>query len=72
MGSIREALLRNGVYYFNNDGTTYTIEDGAGCYMVARDTSGVVRYRIEASELSSRLVIRDVNTNCVVQYLESY
>ena len=46
MGSLREALLKNGVFYFENDGIRYTVEGGAGCYMVVRDASGIVRYRI--------------------------
>ena len=70
MGSIREALLRNGVFYFNNNGMTYRIEDGAGNYMVARDANGVVRYRIEASTLSNRLNVVDASTNMVFQTLE--
>ena len=65
MGSLREALLKNGVFYFENDGTRYTIENGAGCYVVARDSSGIVRYHIEGSELSSDLVVRDVSSGLV-------
>lgn len=65
MGSLREALLKNGVFYFENDGIRYTVEDGAGCYMVVRDASGIVRYRIEGSELSSDLVVRDISSGLV-------
>lgn len=65
MGSLQEALLKNGVFYFENDGTNYTIESGSGNYMIARDASGIVRYRIEGSELNSDLIIRDVNSGTV-------
>ena len=65
MASLREALLKNGVFYFNNNGTQYTIENGSGNYMVARDSSGIVRYRIESSELSSNLIVRDASSGLV-------
>lgn len=65
MASLREALLKNGVFYFNNNGTQYTIENGSGNYMVARDSSGIVRYRIESSELSSNLIVRDALSGLV-------
>lgn len=65
MGSLREALLKNGVFYFDNDGTHYTIENGSGNYMVARDTSGIVRYHIEGSELSTDLIVRDISSGLV-------
>lgn len=65
MATLREALLKNGVFYFNNNGTQYTIEGGAGNYMVARDSSGIVRYRIEGSELSSNLIVRDISSGLI-------
>lgn len=65
MASLREALLKNGVFYFNNNGTQYTIENGSGNYMVARDSSGIVRYRIEGLELSSNLIVRDASSGLV-------
>lgn len=65
MSSLKEALLRNGVFYFNNNGMNYTVEDGAGCYMIARDSSGIAKYRIEGSELTSKLIIRDIETGMV-------
>ena len=55
MATLREALLKNGVFYFNNNGN----------YMVARDSSGIVRYRIEGSELSSNLIVRDISSGLV-------
>lgn len=65
MATLKEALLKNGVFYFNNNGTQYTIEGGVGNYMIARDASGIVRYRIEGSELSSNLIVRDISSGLV-------
>lgn len=56
MGTIKEALLRSGVY---TDGSC-TIEQGAGNYMVVRDRSGRVTHRIEQAMLSSKIIVREV------------
>ena len=71
MGSLREPLKKNGVFYFEHDGFRYTVEGGAGCYMVVRDASGIVRYRIEGSELSSDLVVRDISSGLVAFIVNS-
>ena len=53
MGSLREAMLRNGVFYYELNGEQLKIQDGFGSYMVAYDSSGNAKYRIHDSELHS-------------------
>lgn len=72
MGTIREALLRNGVFLYNGLGQDMTIEDGYGSYMVVRDSSGVARYKIRNAELSNKLVVEDYNSGGVVSYIETF
>lgn len=71
MGSIVEAMLRNGVYLYNNNGERLTIEDGCGWgnYMVARDSSGHVKYRIQNSELTNKILIFDADSGAQVSSL---
>ena len=72
MGSIKEALLRNGVFLYNGLGQNMTIEDGYGTYMVVRDSSGVARYKIRSSELSNKLVVEDYYGGRVVSYIDAF
>ncbi|MDO4979022.1 MAG: hypothetical protein Q4E47_02625 [Candidatus Saccharibacteria bacterium] len=71
MSTIQEAMLRNGVFLYNLGGEPLTIEGGAGSYMVCRDRSGRVKYRIENSLCSNRLAVIDPSTNSLVTYLDA-
>ena len=66
MITIREALLRNGVFLYGSS----TIEDGAGNYMVIRNSAGIVTHRIESSTFGGSAVVRNVNTGLVENYVE--
>ena len=69
MGTIREALLRNGVFLYGND---MTIESGFGCYMIVRDSSGTVRYRIKNAELSNKLIVEDYYSGAVIKTIDAF
>jgi hypothetical protein len=69
VGTIKEALLRNGVFLYDND---MTIEDGFGGYMVVRDKSGTARYRIKSAELSNKLIVEDYNSGFTVKTIDAF
>lgn len=66
MVTIREALLRSGVFLYGDS----TIENGAGNYMVIRNSAGIVTHRIENSLVSTSLVVRNVSTGLVENRIE--
>lgn len=66
MITIKEALLRNGVFLYGSS----TIEDGAGNYMVIRNSSGIVTHRIEGSTFGGSAVVRNVSTGLVESRIE--
>ena len=72
MGSIREALLRNNVFIYNNLGEDLTIQDGFGSYMIAVDRYGNTKYRIRAAELSNQLIVEDYNSGAIVQRINAF
>ena len=72
MGSIKEALLRNGVFLYNGLRQYMTIEGGYGSYMVVRDSSGVARYKIRNAELSNKLIVEDYYGGHVVSYIDAF
>lgn len=72
MGTIREALLRNGVFLYNNLGEDLTIEDGFGQYMIARDRYGNTKYRIRAAELTNQIIVEDYASGREVQRINAY
>ena len=69
MGTIREALLRNGVFLY---GDGMTIEDGFGTYMIVRDRSGTARYRIRSAELSNKLIVEDYYSGSTVRTIDAF
>ena len=69
MGTIREALLRNGVFLYGDD---MTIEDGFGTYMIVRDRSGTARYRIRSAELSNKLIVEDYYSGSTVRTIDAF
>lgn len=69
MSTIREALLRNGVFLYGDD---MTIEDGFGTYMVVRDRSGTARYKIRAAELSNKLIVEDYYSGSTVRTIDAF
>lgn len=69
MATIKEALLRNGVFLYGND---MTIEDGFGSYMVIRDKSGVARYKIRSAELSNKLIVEDYYSGYTVRTIDAF
>ena len=71
MGSLREALVRNGVFYYELGGEQLTIQDGFGSYMVAYDKYGNAKYRIRDAEvMAGRAVIENYYGGGVVGYLK--
>ena len=70
MGSLREAMLRNGVFYYELGGEQLTIQDGFGSYMVAYDKYWNAKYRIRDAEVrAGRAVIENYYGGGVVGYL---
>lgn len=70
MGTLREALVRNGVFYYELNGEDLTIQDGFGSYMVAYDKNGNAKYRIRDAELNAgRAVVENYYGGGVVGYL---
>ena len=69
MGTIKEALLRNGVFLYDND---MVIEGGFGNYMVVRDRSGTARYRIRNAELSNKLIVEDYYSGSTVRTIDAF
>ena len=68
MSTIKEALLRNGVFLYGD----MTIEDGFGTYMVVRDRSGTARYKIRNAELSNKLVVEDYYSGRTVSTIDAF
>lgn len=68
MGTIKEALLRNGVFLYDG----MTIENGFGTYMVVRDGSGIARYKIRNAELSNKLIVEDYYSGMLVKTIDSF
>ncbi|MBQ6486250.1 hypothetical protein IJI76_00785 [Candidatus Saccharibacteria bacterium] len=66
MGTIKEALLRNGVFLYDG----MTIENGFGTYMVVRDSSGIARYKIRNAELSNKLIVEDYYSGSTVRTID--
>lgn len=69
MSTIKEALLRNGVFLYGND---MIIEGGFGNYMVVRDRSGTARYRIRNAELSNKLIVEDYYSGSLVRTIDAF
>lgn len=69
MSTIREAMLRNGVFTYGDD---MTIEGGFGQYMVVRDKSGTARYRIRNAELSNKLIVEDYYSGSLVRTIDAF
>lgn len=69
MSTIREAMLRNGVFLYGDD---MTIEGGFGQYMVVRDSSGTARYKIRNSELSNKLIVEDYYSGSLVSTIDAF
>ena len=68
MSTIKEALLRNGVFLYGD----MTIEDGFGTYMVVRDSSGTARYKIRNAELSTKLIVEDYYSGRTVSTIDAF
>ncbi len=68
MSTIKEALLRNGVFTYGD----MTIEDGFGTYMIVRDRSGTARYRIRSAELSNKLIVEDYYSGSTVRTIDAF
>ena len=68
MGTIKEALLRNGVFMYGD----MTIEDGFGTYMVVRDKYGTARYKIRSAELSNKLIVEDYYSGSLVRTIDAF
>jgi len=66
LGTIKEALLRNGVFLYDG----MTIENGFGTYMVVRDSSGIARYKIRNAELSNKLIVEDYYSGSTVRTID--
>ena len=66
MGTIKEVLLRNGVFLYDG----MTIENGFGTYMVVRDSSGIARYKIRNAELSNKLIVEDYYSGSTVRTID--
>lgn len=69
MSTIKEAMLRNGVFLYGDD---MTIEGGFGQYMVVRDSSGTARYRIRNAELSNKLIVEDYYSGSLVRTIDAF
>ena len=68
MGTITEALLRNGVFLYDG----MTIEDGFGTYLIVRDSSGVARYKIRSAALSNKLIVEDYYSGLTVRTIDTF
>lgn len=68
MGTITEALLRNGVFLYDG----MTIEDGFGTYLIVRDSSGVARHKIRSAELSNKLIVEDYYSGLTVRTIDTF
>lgn len=69
MNTIREAMLRNGVFLYGDD---MTIEGGFGQYMVVRDRSGTARYKIRNAELSNKLIVEDYYSGSLIRTIDAF
>lgn len=69
MSTIKEAMLRNGVFLYGDD---MTIEGGFGQYMVVRDSSGTARYKIRNAELSNKLIVEDYYSGSLVSTIDAF
>lgn len=68
MSTIKEAMLRNGVFLYDG----MTIEGGFGQYMVVRDGSGTARYRIRNAELSNKLIVEDYYSGSLIRTIDAF
>ena len=68
MGTITEALLRNGVFLYDG----MTIEGGFGTYLIVRDSSGIARYKIRSAELSNKLIVEDYYSGLTVRTIHTF
>ena len=69
MSTIKEALLRNGVFLYGED---MIIEGGFGQYMVVRDRAGTARYKIRNAELSNKLIVEDYYSGSTVRTIDAF
>ena len=69
MSTIKEAMLRNGVFLYGDD---MVIEGGFGQYMVVRDSSGTARYKIRNAELSNKLIVEDYYSGSLVRTIDAF